>query len=225
MATVGFDQFLPMILPYAPGLPIMSAEHAIRLAAIEFCERTRCWRHLVDVAFDAANHQAVVAPAYATIHQFEFAVFQGENVDRCPLEPTQYSEIAPKGLTLYEGSAPKHITQTAPGLVTIFPFAPGTVSLSLFLKPRHGQDFANVANTAPLEDFLNQLPDFMLTQWGEAIAAGALARVLVMPGKEWTNPALAALRAAQFENACNSHFSHNVAGQQRARVRTKPHYF
>lgn len=77
MATVRFDQFLPMILPYAPGLPTMTAEHAVRLAAIEFCERTRCWRHAVDVVFSADNHQAVVAPDYATIHQFEFAVFSG----------------------------------------------------------------------------------------------------------------------------------------------------
>lgn len=225
MATVGFKQFLPMILPYAPGLPVMTAEHAVRLAAIEFCERTRCWRHLIEVVFDEDNHMAAAAPDYATIHDFEFAVFQGENMDRRSLTPTQYSEIAPDGLELYSGSAPAHITQVSPGTVTIFPFAPGTVSLSVFLKPRHGQDFANVANTAPLQDYLNQVPDFLLTQWGEAIAAGALARVLMMPACEWTNATLAGVRAMQFDAACDRHFSHNVTGQHRAPRRTKPSFF
>lgn len=223
-ATVRFDQFLPMIMPYAPGVPVMTAEHNVRLAAIEFCERTRCWRHAVDVTFTDENHLAVAAPDYATIHEFEFAVFKGENMDRRQLVPTQYSDIAPDGLDLHAGSAPEHITQAEPGLVTIFPFAEGTVSLSVFLKPRHGQDFANAANTAPLQDFYNQVPDFMLTQWGEPIAAGALSRLLMMPGQKWTDPKMGAFRMQQFDNACSRHFSQNIIGQQRAPRRTKPNF-
>lgn len=225
MATVTFDQFLPIVLPYAPGLPVITAEHAVRLAAIEFCERTRCWRHMTDVAFTDTNHQAVAAPDYAAIHDFEFAVFTGAGIQRRPLKPTQYSEIAPDGLDIYAGSAPDHITQVTPNTVTIFPFAAGTVSLSLFLKPRHGQDFAHIDNTAPLQDFYNQVPDFLLIQWGEAIAAGALGRVLTMPGTQWLNPGLAADRRAYFERACDKHFSQQVIGQQGAIRRTKPAFF
>ena len=35
------DDFLPLILPRAPGCPEPIAFDAIRQAAIEFCERTR----------------------------------------------------------------------------------------------------------------------------------------------------------------------------------------
>lgn len=145
-------------------------------------------------------------------------------MDRRPLAPTQYSDIAIEGLDLYAGSAPAHITQTAPGIVTIFPFAAGTVSLSVFLKPRHGQDFANPANTEAMQDYLNQVPDFLLTQWAEPIAAGALSRVLMIPGQQWTDPKMGAFRLQQFNNACDSHFSQNIVGQQRAPRRTRPNY-
>ena len=62
MPTVQLSQFLHMVLPYAPGLPVMTAEHELRLAAIEFCERTRCWRHMIEVEFDDENAQAAIAP-------------------------------------------------------------------------------------------------------------------------------------------------------------------
>lgn len=225
MTTVPLSQFLPLMRPHLPSLPVPLAELQLRLAAIEFCERTRCWRSLIDVTFTGENHQAIVAPDYAAIHDFEFAVFESDDISRRSLTPTQYSEIAPEGLTLYEGSAPDHITQVTPNTVTIFPFAAGTVSLSLFLKPRHGQDFANAANTAPAQDYLNQVPDFLLTQWGEAIAAGALARAFAIPKAEWTNGNLAAMHLARFERYCDTSFAHQIKGQHRARKRMIPQFF
>jgi len=225
MANVDMSAFLPIMLPHAPGIPTVTAEFQLRLAVIEFCERTRCWRHMIDVEFTNDNHQAVVAPDYATIHDFEFAVFSSEGVERRPLVPTLYSEIGPDGLDLYAGSPPDHISQVTPNTVTIFPFKAGTVSLSVFLKPRHGQDFTNAANTTPMQDHLNQVPEFLHTQWGEAISAGALARCLSMPAKEWTNPQLAGYHAARFERYCDALFSTNIVGQQRAPRRIKPNYF
>jgi len=225
MATVSLSAFLPLVLPSAPGLPVMTAELQLRLAAIEFCERTRCWRHMINLTFTDENHQVPVAPDYAAIHDFEFAVFASDSIQNRVLTPTQFSEIAPGGLTLYEGCAPEHISQITPNTVTIFPFAPGVVSLSVFLKPRHGQDFANAANTLPLQDYFNQVPDFLLTQWGEAIAAGALARALMMPQKQWTEMKLAAAHLARFERYCDQHFSHNIIRQQRAPRRTRSQFF
>lgn len=222
--AVHLSAFLPYTALHAPGAPIPTVESYLRLAAIEFCERTRCWRHMTEVEFTEDNHQAVVAPDYAAIHAFEFATFTSESQHKRPLMPTQYSDLAPGGFEEREGSPPNHITQATPNSVTIFPFAEGTVALSLFLKPRFGQDFTSPDRTHPMEDAFDKVPEFLLTQWGEAIACGALGKLLMVPQQRWTDPNAAMVFGAKFERYCDTHFSSNVIGQQRAPRRSRFRY-
>ena len=49
-----WEDFGPFVLPYVVGCPLPTMVHHVRLAAIEFCKRTKCWaRNLEPVtAFD-----------------------------------------------------------------------------------------------------------------------------------------------------------------------------
>lgn len=210
--------FLPYVLPHAMKVPEPVAEFNLRLAAIEFCERTRCWRHAVSVAV-SSNNQTLVAPAFTTIHQFEEATHDGRL-----LIPTQYTSLPPEVLSgeLATG-LPTWISQTEPGQVTIHPYLEGTLRLTVFLKPRHGTQFGADA-TNPLRDALNIVPAFMLSQHAEALACGALARILAIPGKPWSDPQRAMYHKAEFDKACDGSFSSNMTGQQRAPLRTKGQY-
>jgi hypothetical protein len=243
-------RFLPLILPFAPGVPNMVAEFHTRMAAIEYCERTRCWRHIIsiemdydlitgdgeeafwgdepalwgsDPAFwgslealgDTGGTEVVVAPDYAAIHFIESAFWDGE----VELTPTQYSKVLPSDRESISGP-PRYITQVNPNTVTVYPFHPGTLDLTVFLKPRSGTDFTNDPQ-APVEDFYNQVPDFLFIQHAEAIAAGALARLLAMPETRWQNPTMAAVYLNKFERYCDTAFSTPVVGQHRAPRRTR----
>jgi len=221
-ATIRLTEFLPYVLPHAPGAPDFVAEKYLRMAAIEFCERTRCWRKITEMDITTSNTRALVAPYHAAIHQIEFASFSSPTHPKSPLTPTQYSDISDRyHPEMEQGGPPRYITQVNPNEVSVFPMAPGTLEVSLFLKPRMGQDFATNAVDDPMQDTFNVVPDFLLTQWGEIIASGALSKLLTQPQKRWTDPNMAVFYLNKFEKACDRHFSRGVQGQQRAPRRTK----
>lgn len=203
--------FLPLVMPWLPGAPLPLVERAIRNSAIAFCERTRCWRHICTVTLTAQD-EAVVAPDYAAIFEFERATFNGE-----PLAPTQFSDVADE--TAEEG-VPRYITQKSPDTITVIPFEEGEVSLSVFLKPRGDSDYSRT-DAAPLEDYYDRVPDFLLSQHGEPVAWGAIARLHAIPGETFSDPQRALLFAGMFDDACDRHFSNSTRGQQRASARTK----
>ncbi|WP_126975574.1 hypothetical protein [Frigidibacter oleivorans] len=218
VTTIKLTPFLAYILPRAPGCPDPVALFQTRLAAIEFCERTRCWRHMVEAALNEQG-QAIVAPPGSAIHEIEDATLDGR-----PLDPTQITDLAHDGVaqTPMTGQA-KYLTQVTPDTVSVYPFEPGVLRLSLFLKPRHGQSFGGDPDD-PLDDANNRAPDFLLTQHGETIAAGALSRILSIPGQLWTDAKAATAFRAVFDEAMRGAFSSKIRGQQRAPVRTKPRW-
>ena len=216
--TVQLIDFLPMVLPHAPGVPEPVAEFNLRLAAIEFCERTRCWRHILTRTINGQINN-LIAPAYAAIHEFEHASWNGE-----PLQPVQFSDVAQEDMTADQGQ-PKYITQVAPDSVMLYPpVTTGTLTVSVFLKARGGQEFGGNPDD-PLEDAYNVVPKFLHAQHGEPIAYGALARILAIPQQQFTDPKMAAHYADRFRAAMDAKFSANMRGQQRAPRRTRYHDF
>ena len=214
-ATIALDAFLPLVMPHCSGVPEFVATRNLRLAAIEFCERTRCWRHLTSVQI-ASDGQAVAAPFYAAIHLIERATFE----DGRDLVPIQFSDVDERAVQETVGGQPAYITQSRYDTVRIIPFKPGRLDLSLFLKPVNGESFG-FSDGGMIRDQYDQVPEFMWTMHAEPIASGAIARVLAQPDKPWTNPQLAMAHAARFEAAMDTHFSASVRGQHRARHRTR----
>lgn len=214
-ATISLSKFLPLVLPHVPGVPQVMATFNLRLSAIEFCKRTRCWRHVVSVVFDSTT-EAVAAPEYAAIHEFETALWNGETY----LRPIQFSDIDEPSATLAQGATPQYVTQAEPNTVRVIPAADGTLSLTLFLMPVNGSSFA-ADSDGNMVDRFDAVPDFLYLQHAEAIASGAISRLMAMPGKDWTDPTLASVHAARFHDAATTHFSVSLRGQHRARVRTK----
>lgn len=213
--TIALDAFLPLVMPHCPGVPEFVALRNLRLAAIEFCERTRCWRHLTSVEIEE-DGQAIAAPPFAAIHLIERATFE----DGRDLTPIQFSDVDERAAQETVGGQPAYITQSRYDTVRIIPFQEGRLDLSLFLKPVNGESF-DVSESGAIRDDYDQVPEFMWTMHAEPIASGAIARILAQPGKPWTEPQLATVHAARFGAAMDTHFSASVRGQHRARHRTR----
>ena len=222
MATRQLKDFLPLVLPHAPSCPRVVAEQYLRLSAIEWCERTRAWRHITTVTVDEQN-EAIVAPDYATIHEIERAEFTPTGGDTpfelCPTQFTALDRLA--DLSEAAGSAvPEYITQVSPNTIALIPLAEGTVELSLFLKPRNDDEFSQTPGD-PLANTYNVVPEHLLIQSGEPIAEGALGRLLALRGTEWFDPKMAAYYRARFDKALDRSFQTQLRGQHRARPRSK----
>lgn len=209
--TTHLKDVLPLVSPSVRTCPQMVQTLHLRQAAIEFCERTRCWRHVASQRL-VANDAVLVTPPYATIHAIETA-----EIDGTPLVPIAYSDIGANDL-LIEGS-PAYVTQVQDDRLTVVPFAEGTLTLSLFLKPRQGRAFVSDGLTA--EDSLDRIPTFLYRQYAHVLAKGALASLLLLPDCEWTDPALAAQNRAEFLDRCAAGTVQSLKGRQRAPLRSK----
>lgn len=219
MPTIHLKQFLPRVLPYVPGCPEVLAVAHLRDAAIEFCERTKCWRAISSVAL-SANGQAMVTPSTATIHLIEEATWNGLD-----LIPVQFTDISPDELTgTSNTSPPRYITQIEPGKVQCYPFTTGgTLRISAFLKPRSDAIY-NTDAANPFDDANAVVPDFIYQQDAESIASGAIARILAVPEHRFSNDEKSAYYRQAFNIACDHRFSRHMHGQQRAPIRVKGSY-
>ncbi|EDM71052.1 hypothetical protein RAZWK3B_16685 [Roseobacter sp. AzwK-3b] len=216
---IALDKMLPLVLPYAPGVPDNVATYNLRLAAIEFCERTRCWRHITTITL-RRDGQAVAAPPYAAIHEIEKAVFNNETT----LEPLQYSDVDDTQLGAPNEAPPKYITQSEYDTIRILPFQEGTLEVSMFLKPVFGSEI-EIGDEGEVVDAYDVIPEFIYKAHAEQIAAGALARLLAQPDKPWTNIQVSMMWGQRFNDLADAKFSVNLTGQHRARRRTKYHDF
>jgi len=217
MSMVPLLQFQHLVRVHVPKAPVPMIEQTLRLAAIEFCEKTRAWRQISTVTLSRQG-QAIVAPSFASIFEIENATW-GEGVE---LTPTQYSDVSQA--EFIENATPEYITQVNPDTVSVVPFQEGKLVLSVFLRPRHDREFETNDKGLP-EDIYARVPAFLYTQHAEAISFGALYRLFLMPGKEWTSPELAAYYRGAFTDACDSHFTSNVEGQHNAPLRADAQWF
>ena len=201
------DDFLPLILPRAPGCPEPIAVDAIRQAAIEFCERTRIWRDTDQ--FMADEFGDIFAPAQSVIHQIEDARFDGHRLTTVSVQ--DLNERYPDyDWATQSGDQPKYITQIHPNTVKIVPAWEGMITMTILLKP---------SNDA------QELPDFIFDQYARTIADGALAEVLMIPGQPYTNPQGGAMYSQRFQQRLDSLQVQGLKGQQRAPIHTKASFF
>lgn len=200
--------FLPLIIPFVPKCPSFLVEQMVRFVAIDFCERSRAWRHVTTVPVTGPE-TVPVAPDTAAIHEIEFTEFEGKH-----LTPIQFSVIASNAQ-----GAPRYVAQASPNALIISPFTAGDLKVSMFLKPLASSEFGSDASD-PMFDRFNVVPDFLLSIHGATIAAGALAKVLAIPDEPWSNAAEGLRYRTEFEMKADTAFRWNMRGQQRAPIRT-----
>lgn len=211
-------EFMSYVLPFAPGASLIAAEFQTRLAAREFCERTKCWRLRLPAVDVTSNEFALAIPDYAEIHKIERARW-GRQYD---LEPIQFTDLPPGWEDATE-APPTVLTQSDWNQIILYPFQPGSLDIEVFLKPKAGHDFTR--SSALMQDYFNQVPDFLLEQFAEPIGAGAAARLLMLPNRPYSDMNAAAVQVARFNAACDARSSSNIRTQTRARARVRYHDF
>lgn len=201
------DDFLPLILPRAPGCPEPIAFDAIRQAAIEFCERTRIWRDTDQ--FMADEFGDIFAPAQSVVYQIEDARFDGRRLT--PIGVQDLNGMYPDcDWTTKTGEQPQYVTQLHPDTIKVVPSMSGMVTLTLLLKPTNNAQ---------------ELPDFIFDQYARTIADGALAEILMIPGQPYTNPQGGAMYSQRFQQRLDSLQVQGLKGQQCAPIHTKASFF
>lgn len=214
------EDLLPLVHPHVYGASEPLMLQSIRLSVIDFCKRTRCWRHTVQVAMDEDGDDPIVAPANTSIFEIESAHF-GMGLE--PLTPIAFTDVDKNWLMAEAADTnPIYITMTSRNTVTVLPKKVGDLHLSLFLTPVSGPLDAlgpeQIGDADPY-DGVNTAPDFLFTDHAEVIAAGALTRLFLMPNVAWANPELAAYYNDRFDKGAVSMANSNIRGKLKAKSR------
>lgn len=202
------ELFLPGLLAYAPGINDPAAFYGLRQAAIEFCERTKLWRHEDDYAVTAGTPVTITTPDDSVLYDIEHARFDGKDLTSKTLRWLD-DQLCGWRDADYTGE-PSYITQLDRNTALVVPSKAGTLTLNMWLKPT--------------DDAL-ELPDFMLDQHRQTICDGALGRILAIPNQSFTSVQAASLFAASFDSKILKLIAAVSQGQQRARVRTKAKFY
>lgn len=198
-----------------PGCPDPTIERAVRRAVILFLERTH-WL--------ARTAAPIDIPSGAAARTFGSPLIgAGERVLRIQqawindkqipvVSPSEISDELPDWKTAT--GTPQYIVQERPDQYWVVPAATAIMTAALRLK-------ISVAPTEAAAD----VDDIVLIRWRDAIAAGAKARLLAMPGKQWSDNDKAAVNAAAFESGVGDAVVAALRGPARTRLVTTPHFF
>ncbi len=88
------------------------------------------------------------------------------------------------------------------GIATYEIYADGT-TIDFDGKAISDYDMDVYVSLKPLRS-ATELPDILYNDWYQTIAAGAKAKLMVMPEKPWTNPKFAGLHSGVFEDGAKS---------------------
>jgi hypothetical protein len=172
-AYAGFDALLPRIYAGAPGVPETAAEHYVRDAAIRFCEESGWLQR--DTRFPTGCWLCV-----------------------SPLLPTDCERVM-RVQRVWFGHRRFNDTQDD-GI----PFAVDAIdtpdaAVVLETEP-DGCEPLNVRYIAvPVHDAC-VIDARLIEEWGQTLAGGALSTLAMLPDQPFSNPAMAAVYARQFED-------------------------
>jgi len=221
LPTVPLASILPLVSPHLDEISDYLVIQMLRLAAIEFCERTNIWREMLTVTLDSQD-EPVITPAHAALHEIESATFDSALSSHTPLQPIRFMATTPQERAVDPTGQPRYITQTSANTISIVPYAPGTITLAAILKPIAGPAFG-VDSSEPdpvvLQDRQNVIPAFLFQQFAHTIANGALYRLKTMSNRPWSDQPGAATFFSLFNQSCDTSFNAAIRGQHKARRR------
>ncbi len=181
------NRFALDVLHDVTGAPVALVERDIRFTAIEYCDYTLAWRvSLADVAIVADTDEYTFAPpANSRVATVFYAAQDG-------------IKIVPTTERVLDDTQASWRTQTSQQAAWYY--LPDRETIRLALTPELADTLTLRVALKPTQD-TKTLPDFLFNDHLEAIRAGTLARMLLQPGKDWSDPQLGTHYRALYEAA------------------------
>lgn len=212
MANIKYSELLDEVLPYLaadPSDPV--TENAIKRSVIEFCAGSWIWKHLPDpLDVVAGEHAYDLEPPSGT----DVTTVLAAELDGVPLAPKDIPWLnreIPRWRTV--AARPKYFTQidTEQVLLAALPDANSAAGLTLTLALQPSQTTTS-------------FPKWIFNQYLYVLAEGALSKLMMMPGKPWTDVQNGADRRTRFEAGVANARAVAVAALGGAPQRVIPHY-
>lgn len=179
--TKTWDDFLPLLSPHLIGCQDATMREYLAKVAADFFARTYLWRDDIDAIYLAPNQVEYDLDADAVVEDV-IAVTYGDRVlDRTDARLLPHNRMGETG-------EPQMYWVHADNTIRVHPIpeARAQLKVSAVLKPsRSGSGVA----------------EWIYETWADAIVDGTIAELAMIPGKEWTDVAMAQTRRDMYERA------------------------
>ena len=180
--------FFPEVFLEIPDVPTPVALNAVRNTLVDFCERSRYWKHTLD-AVNSVSGTATYTPTPPTgavIADIRWVKYDGKRLD-----PKTEGQLENERSAVWETltGTPDTYVQTSARSVTLVPIPQDddkAILVRAVLKPS--------ATAATVDDVIYD-------EFHEAVAWGTVARLYASQGKPWSNPGMAQGFYAAYEDA------------------------
>jgi hypothetical protein len=181
MAKLWAD-FIPLLAPHLPGCPDPSLKLYLASTAADFFARTYLWREQIDAIYVAPSQVDYDLDPDTGLVEDVISVVYGEHT----LERTDLRLIATENLS--ETGEPREFWIQADNSIRIFPVPEERTVLKVYavLKPNR--------NGTGVEDWIYET-------FADTIVSGTIAQLAMIPGKEWSDVALAGMHKMLYERA------------------------
>lgn len=204
------EDFLKYVLPEVPGAPDEIASRAVVLATDEFLRNTLAWEIIsdpIDLVAGERDYDMEVVPGALALTIRSVWTRNGE------LKPVTMSELQDRlpDWQVAQGTEPRFYNMVKGfGTLSVYP-----TPIEPFTSQLTFHSVYTIKKTS------TTIPDDIVEQYLDAIASGAKARLMIMPGVSWSNPQLAVAHKQLFDDAVvkariDAHLS-RVPGSPRVR--------
>ncbi len=191
MTDVAYEDFLTDVSPFAPSCPEIVAINAVRAACIEFCNISHwlIYEHDPVTLLAGIGTYDLELPTGLQVLRIIEARVSGRIIT--PKSAEQLNQRMGSNWRTAEGD-PTSFTQLNPREVIVAPLpqtrAVNALTMQLAVTPTRDSDSVDQS---------------LWDRWAEIIAKGALARILRLPGHQFTDDAKALFYAREFRAGAN----------------------
>lgn len=210
-----WSTWLQDVRPHVPGCPDLLAEHELRRCAQEFFRRSRAWQVRIPAAIAVTAGTSTVTIATGDAAQDLLRV-ESIRYDGKELEPVAQDALDKSfgdDWSTHTGF-PNRFLQLTPGSVVLYPVpdvdAVTGVTARLSVTPSESS---------------TGLPDDLAIKFYEPIHIGARSRLMLYPGKPWTNYDLAAVYGNAFTDMADAANVQASMSFSRARLASRATWF
>ena len=221
-ATSGYtllDDFVPEILQYCHGAPTILVRNALISTMIEFCKRTLCLKvnpSSFYIEEDIHTYTLKYASDRYVVIDIE-EMIEGEDAAHPALSNTTQHTI--------EGSTADWRSATSAD-PTHYWLTDDVNKVRVWPTPTEDSDdeFFVSSIVCPRKD-QTEVDELLYVKWEEVIQAGALARLLLMPGASWNAPKLASKMAIEYKRGIRDARKTTLTGTGQVPTQVTPRSF
>jgi hypothetical protein len=201
MAKLWAD-FLPLLAPHLPGCPDPSLKLYLASTACDFFARTYLWREQISgITVVAGTVDYDLDPDTGLVEDIISVVYGEHTLGRTDLRLIGAEKLSETG-------EPREFWVYADNSIRVFPIPEERTALKVYavLKP-------NRSGTG--------VEDWIYETFADTIVSGAIAQLAMIPGKEWSDVALAGMHKGLYERAITNARIRDFRGVPRM-VRQRP---